>query len=266
MIIFPTCKINLGLQVLRKRGDGFHDLETVMIEIPICDEITIEIAEHDSFQVVGIPIPGDDNLVSRAIRLLREEHHFPFLKVILNKQIPMGAGMGGGSSDASFTLKTIVDHFDLPVSVKRQEELVSQLGSDCAFFIQGGTQFCTGRGEIMEPIALDLTGRWCCVVNNGTHISTAFAYGNITPNDQRESLKDLLQQPLENWQNHIVNDFEAPVFNSHPSIAALKASLMEAGAQYAAMTGSGSTVFGLFDAPKEIDFGQELDFYKWVQL
>lgn len=246
MIIFPSCKINLGLNVLEKRSDGFHNLETVMVEVPWQDEISISLSDSDGFHSSGLEIPGAGNLILEALKLARTHANIPPLKITLQKNIPIGAGLGGGSADAAFVYKHLARDYFPDRSIANLENDISALGSDCAFFIQGGIQNCTGRGEILEPIQLNLKGLHLVIVNPGIHISTAEAFGKIVPNSDRESVLKMIQQPLKEWKTHLTNDFEKSLFPIYPELERIKTKLYDNGAIYASMTGSGSTIFGIF--------------------
>lgn len=251
MIVFPNAKINLGLRVCRKRPDGFHDIETVFLPIALRDALEILPAHHSSgsFSCTGFDSPQapEQNLVWKAYQLVKT--HFPEIPAVhihLHKSIPAGAGLGGGSADASFTLLLLQRLFKLPVTEDQLQQWALQLGSDCPFFLLNKPCLGKGRGEILEPVAPDLRDYSLFIVNPGIHVSTAEAFAGIQPMQPADSLKDLIHLPPHEWQNKVVNDFEKTVFILHPEIAAIKKQLLQAGAVYAAMSGSGSTVFGLF--------------------
>lgn len=246
MIIFPSCKINLGLNVLEKRSDGFHNLETVMIEVPWNDEIEIELSHADSFQCAGLEIPGSGNLILEALKLARTQAEIPPLKITLQKNIPIGAGLGGGSADAAFFYKYLAENYFPERSKSDLEHDISALGSDCAFFIQGGIQNCTGKGEILKPIPLSLNGYYLVIVNPGIHSSTAEAFSKIVPNPDRKPISEIIQLPVDEWKKHLTNDFEKSLFPIYPELQKIKNRLYDHGAIYASMTGSGSTLFGIF--------------------
>lgn len=253
MIYFPACKINLGLHILRKRTDGYHDIETAMLEIPFCDVLEIIPSGSFAFSSSGIEIPGEGNSCIDAFELMRSEFGIPPVKIHLHKNVPSGGGLGGGSSDSAQTLKALNELFDLGCSVTQLEGLAARLGSDDPFFIRGGFQLATGRGEVLQPIARPMPVMRLVVVNFGIHIPTAAAYAAVTPNADREPLPVLLELPAAAWKKYLVNDFEASVFPQHPELERAKAQLYEAGAVYAAMSGSGSTLFGFFEErPPEI--------------
>jgi 4-diphosphocytidyl-2-C-methyl-D-erythritol kinase len=246
MILYPPAKINLGLHILAKRLDGYHEIETIMATIPFCDILEITVADQDEFIHTGIQVPSDGqpNLCQRAVTLIRQQKEFPNVRIHLRKQIPVGAGLGGGSADASYTLLGLNALFNLGYSEAELENFAAQLGSDCPFFIKGGLQLAKGRGELLQP--LTSLGREVQLVlcNPQIHVSTAQAYAGVKPTDQRASLKTIFESKDIGG---LENDFEPSIFESFPKIAQLKASLSAAGAFYAAMSGSGSSVFGLFE-------------------
>ncbi|HEY1114554.1 MAG TPA: 4-(cytidine 5'-diphospho)-2-C-methyl-D-erythritol kinase [Chitinophagaceae bacterium] len=259
MIVFPNCKLNLGLHILRKRSDGFHDLETVFYPLPLQDALEIVQSEDKTspllFTTSGLPVDGipEDNICYKAYHLLKECFpQLPPVKMHLHKSIPMGAGLGGGSADGAFTLHLLNKKFNLGLNERELTDLALQLGSDAPFFILNQPCYATGRGEKMEPLQLDLSAYKILIVNPGIHINTGWAFRQIVPTADRPSLKDRICQPVEQWKDLITNDFESPVSAIHPEIGAIKEALYSHGATYAAMSGSGSTVFGLF--PKTADF------------
>ena len=247
---FPCAKINLGLYVTERRPDGYHNLETVFYPIPLCDELEITEAEQDVLETVGIAIAGavEDNLVMRTVRLLREEgFHIPALRIRLGKNIPSGAGLGGGSSDAAFTMRILNEMFHLGLTDEGMEQRISRLGADCAFFVCHKPVFATGIGDQFEPIALSLAGKYLLLVKPDDFVSTREAYANIVPRKPQHKLTESIRRSLSEWARLIANDFEESVFPQHPVIAAIKQKLYDCGAVYAAMSGSGSSVFGIFD-------------------
>jgi len=258
LILFPNCKINLGLHILRKRNDGFHDLETVFYPLPLQD--ALEIIHHPSpatdiaYSGSGLTVEGNlsDNICVKAYHLLKQDFpQLPPVKMHLHKTIPMGAGLGGGSADGAFTLLLLNKKFNLGIS---QEDLLCyalQLGSDCPFFIRNTPCYATGRGEVMEELSLDLSAYKFAVINPGIHVNTGWAFSQITPSGNKPSLKNIIQRPVQEWKEGLGNDFEEPVSRQFPEIGSIKITLYQQGAVYAAMTGSGSTVFGIF--PKTTD-------------
>jgi 4-diphosphocytidyl-2-C-methyl-D-erythritol kinase len=253
VIVFPNCKINLGLRVLRKRNDGYHDLETIFFPLPLFDVLEVIRSTEDSpaptFSTSGLTIEGNNanNLCIRAYDLIKRNHpRLPAAKIHLHKAIPTGAGLGGGSADAAFTLKLLNEKFGLQLTTGQLIDYASHLGSDCPFFVINKPVFAEGRGEIMELVSIDLSAYKFILVNPGIHIPTAKAFSGITPNPPAKSLKEIIQQSIDSWQNELVNDFEKSVFLQYPEIGIIKNKLYENGAEYASMSGSGSTVFGMF--------------------
>jgi 4-diphosphocytidyl-2-C-methyl-D-erythritol kinase len=252
MVSFPHAKINLGLQVIRKRPDGFHDLETCFYPIPWTDILEIIPVKEFQFSSSGLPIDGDatHNLCVKAYNLLRKDFEIPPVLIHLHKVIPMGAGLGGGSSDAAFTLRQINQSFDLKIPSAKLAEYAAVLGSDCAFFISDEPKFGTGRGDVLTPISVSLKGKFIVVVKPDIHVSTADAFAGIKPKESAGSLKDFLEtNPVSEWKKFLKNDFEETVFKKYPQIENVKQKLYSLGAVYASMSGSGSAVFGLFDKP-----------------
>ncbi|MDA9020606.1 4-(cytidine 5'-diphospho)-2-C-methyl-D-erythritol kinase [bacterium] len=251
MIKFAPAKINLGLHVLGKRSDGFHRIETCMMEIPFYDIIEITKSFEYEFIQSGIDVGGksSDNLCTKAFLLLKRHHEISNVRIHLRKQVPIGAGLGGGSSDAVTVIKMLVELFQLQVSEKELEEMSSSLGSDCPFFIKGGIQLAEGRGEVLSSITVKSIPRYLVLLNPGIHISTKEAYSNVSSSQDKSSLEEVFSSPNRQWKKHLKNDFEESVFKNHPKIKELKTKLYEAGAYYASMSGSGSSVFGLFNEP-----------------
>ena len=254
MIVFPNAKINLGLNIVRKRPDGYHDIETVFYPIPLCDALEVVPAQATTFRQSGIPVnlPAEKNLVMKALAKLQAHYEIPQLAIHLMKAIPFGAGIGGGSADAAFMLRLLRDVAKLPIENARLEQLASELGADCAFFIRDVPAFATGIGNQLEPVALDLSDYYLCLVKPEVAVSTAEAYAEAKPCKPTKSLKELVQLPVREWKNAVVNDFEASIFPKYPEIAEVKERMYAAGAVYAAMSGSGSSVFGIFEAPTDL--------------
>jgi 4-diphosphocytidyl-2-C-methyl-D-erythritol kinase len=251
MIKYAPAKINLGLQVLGKRADGFHEIETGILEIPLYDIIEIiKSDEYEFFQSgILVDVGVEDDLCTKAFKLLKEAYDITNVRIHLRKQIPIGAGLGGGSSDAVLVLKMLIELFDLQVSQKELMELSAKLGSDCPFFIKGGIQLAKGRGEVLSVIKADSIPAYLVLLNPGIHISTKEAYSNVSCSNDKTSIREVLSMPIEKWDNCLKNDFEESVFKNHPKINELKTKLYDLGAVYAAMSGSGSSVFGLFNEP-----------------
>lgn len=250
MICFPNAKINLGLNVVNKRPDGYHNIETLFYPVPLRDalEIVGTDGKDDLFTQSGIPVSGDpaDNLVMRALKLLRQKYAIPSFEIHLLKGIPFGAGLGGGSADAAFMLKLINDYCSLGLSSDELEQMAGHLGADCPFFIENRPVFATGTGNQFTPVELSLKGYYLCLVKPDIFVSTPEAYAQITPQPPARSLLEIAGLPVTAWWEMMVNDFEPSVFNRYPLIGQIKERLYEAGAVYASMSGSGSSVFGLF--------------------
>lgn len=267
MINFPTCKINLGLHILRKRTDGYHAIETAMLELPFCDVLEAMETPVAAFSTSGLDIPGTGNLILDAELEFRKHKEIPVLSFHLHKMIPMGGGLGGGSSDAAFALKLLRDQYAPEIGNEQLKRMAAQIGSDCAFFIEGGLQFAEGRGEELTPLLVDLKGYYVVLVNAGIHVSTKEAYDGVTPNENRASLKSILEKPLAEWKVALVNDFEVSVFKRYPELEGIKQDLYAHGAVYAAMTGSGSTMFGIFSSePEPIRWSGKVVYEKYLQV
>lgn len=252
MISFPPCKINLGLNVLEKRSDGYHNLETVFYPIPLNDIVEVIPSNTTEFIASGITIPGENNtnLCLKAYELLKSEYNLSPVEIRLHKVIPTGAGLGGGSADAAYTLRLLNQLFNLQLSIAQLKDYAQQLGSDCAFFIEDKPMLGLGRGEILEPIQLSLKGKFLVLLKPNVHVSTAEAYKGVKPTTAQPRVKDIIENiPLQEWKHILKNDFEESVFQSHPIIRQYKEKLYTAGALYACMSGSGSSVFGIFEKP-----------------
>lgn len=251
MIAFPNAKINLGLKVVEKRPDGFHNIETIFIPIGLRDIIEIIPADTTTISFSGLVVDAspNDNLCMKAFSLFQKEVGCGEVSIHLHKVIPFGAGLGGGSSDAAFILKFLANRFSPNLSDRKLKEMAAKLGSDCPFFIDNRPSLAHGRGELLQPVAVPLKGCYLALVNPGLHVSTKDAYAGVTPKKPEVSLSDLIKMPVEQWQDRITNDFEQSVFQIHPAIEAIKAEFLSMGAFYASMSGSGSSVFGLFKTP-----------------
>lgn len=250
MLVFPNSKINLGLRITKKRTDGFHNLQSCFYPVGWGDMLEIIPADTFIFSSSGIPIPGDPdkNLCVRAYDLLKADYDLPPVRMHLHKIVPIGAGLGGGSADAAFTLKLLNERFALELPVAQLENYARQLGSDCAFFIQNRPLYCLEKGDVFNEIDADLSGYHILLVYPNLAISTAEAYAGVRPNQPETSLYDQLQAPVNTWRTMVHNDFENSLFPAYPVLAQIKQQLYEAGAVYASMSGSGSTVYGIFDA------------------
>ena len=257
MICRANCKINLGLDILRRREDGFHDLETVMIPVlELYDIVEVERVEGASvFEQTGLVVDCDaeQNLCMKALRLMQRLYGVGEVKITLDKRVPFGAGLGGGSSDATAVILALNELYNLGLSEDRLVEIAAMIGSDTAFFVRNTPQLCTGRGEKMEPIELPLQGKYLVVAKPDEGVSTKEAYSGVKPTVPQVRLAEALQRPIGEWQGVVKNDFEPHIFEAHPTIAALKKAMLDAGAIYASMSGSGSAVFGLFDNEPKLD-------------
>ena len=255
MITFPNAKINIGLQVTERRPDGYHNLDTVFYPIPINDALEVIVAEGADYDcrlhISGIAIEGDadNNLVVRAYRLLAADYALPSVDIYLHKHIPTGAGLGGGSADASFMLRLLNEMFELGVTTEKLEAYAALLGADCPFFITGNPVYATGIGNEFHSIDIDLSGWHIVVVKPDVFVSTKEAYSMVKPEKPAVTLDKKIVRPITEWKDTISNDFEKGIFALHPELASIKAKLYELGATYAAMSGSGSALFGLFEAP-----------------
>lgn len=255
MIVFPNAKINLGLNITEKRPDGYHNLETVFYPVHIEDALeVVPLKDSDKefeLHVSGTPVAGnpEENLVVKAYRLLKERFNLPPVSIYLHKHIPSGAGMGGGSADGAFMLKLLNDKFSLGLSEDELEIIASQLGADCPFFIRNKPTFASGTGNIFSPINISLKGLYILIIKPEIFVSTRDAFSLITPAFPEKRITDVIQQPVEEWKNSLANDFEKSVFAQHPEIGDAKNKLYETGAIYASMSGSGSSLFGIFNAP-----------------
>jgi len=251
MICFPNAKINLGLNVVDKRPDGYHNIETIFYPIGIEDALEIVHDKFFDFHQTGLAIdtPQEENLVMKAVRLMQVEYKIKPISTFLIKKIPFGAGLGGGSADAAFMLKMLNEMNQLELSDERLEELASQLGADCPFFIKNKPVLATGIGNIFHSISLSLKDKYICLVKPEEFVSTAEAYASITPTIPLISLSEVIKLPIAVWKDYMINDFEVSVFPNHPIIREIKESLYRHQALYAAMSGSGSSVFGIFDHP-----------------
>ncbi len=273
MELRANCKINLGLRVVRRRADGFHDIETVMVPVRgLYDTVSAEalptemtfisftpppypaprpVFPTESVLTVsgaGVDCPPEQNICMRALRLVQREFGIGEAVIALEKTIPSGAGLGGGSADAAAVLRALNKEFVLELADVQLEELAAQLGSDVPFFVRNTPQLCTGRGEIMTPMEVDLAGKWLVILKpENISVSTAEAYAGITPRENGTPVAEIIERPVGEWRESLRNDFEEGVFARHPEIAALKNRLYDGGAVYASMSGSGSAVFGIFD-------------------
>lgn len=257
MLVFPNAKINIGLNITEKRPDGFHNITSCFYPVGWTDALEITKSDQLHFTADGIDIPGNsnDNLCIKAYILLKEDYDLPPVHIHLLKAVPIGAGLGGGSSDAAFTIKALASLFELKIGDEKQQEYARRLGSDCAFFILNKQMYCFGKGDQFEAIDLSLAGKWIVMVNPGIHISTVEAYARVKPHLPQTDLHILLKEPISMWKNEVKNDFETSLFPKYPVLQEIKENLYELGASYAAMSGSGSTLYGIFE--EEIDLSKQ---------
>jgi 4-diphosphocytidyl-2-C-methyl-D-erythritol kinase len=266
MISFPGCKINLGLHILDRRPDGYHNIHTCFHPVPWSDVLEFLPAEQQSFEISGLDIPGalQDNLCLKAYQLLRDDYQLAPVQGHLHKNVPPGAGLGGGSADAAQTLRTLNKLFDLKLNDERLADYAARLGSDCPYFLIGSPALGSGRGDRLEPCESRLSGCFLVIVVPPIHVSTAEAYRAVTPRTPFEDLRTSLARPLSEWKEYLVNDFEAPVFALHPELSDVKRQLYSMGAIFAGLTGSGAALFGLFDREVSREFFQGLGWSGWI--
>lgn len=249
-MVQTCCKINLGLNIVERRTDGYHNLQTIFYPVPLYDELTINEGQgEDTLSLCGRPLEGEvkDNLVLKAVRLLRQEgFSVPSLHIDLKKIIPSGAGLGGGSSDAACMLRSVAQLYDLPLNEEKMKWLASRLGADCPFFVNPRPLYAEGIGDVFSPVSLNLGGWYLMLVKPEVHVSTREAYAGVHPHKPACSLLETASLPVGQWPDRMVNDFEESIFANHPLLAEIKQELYHHGAAYASMSGSGSTIFGLF--------------------
>lgn len=267
MIVFPNCKINIGLYVTEKRTDGYHNLETCFVPVPWNDVLEVLPSSKLSMDFSGLPIPGSggDNLVVKAYELLKKDYNLPPVAINLHKCIPMGAGLGGGSSDASAMLLLLNSMFELNISIEKLETYALTLGSDCPIFIKNKPAIAYGRGEIFEDVNLNLEGKYIAITHPGIHIGTSGAFKSLNPSQPKVKLKEKLQHPIEEWKEIIENDFEKYAFSTYPEIEKIKEKMYQAGALYASLSGSGSAVYGIFDTEPNLEWPDQYTF-KLIQI
>ena len=264
MKVRPCAKINLGLNVVRRRADGYHDLETVFYPVGIHDELEVTTAENVSLCVEGTDIqcPPEKNLVMRAYRLLAEHHSLPPVSIRLNKLLPSQAGMGGGSADAAFMIRLLNEQYQLGLTVSQMQQYAASIGADCAFFIESRPAYAEGIGDRLTPCEVtQLQGRWLLLVKPDVAVSTKEAYAGITPRKPLCNCLEVLRQPIDTWRQWLVNDFEESIFPKLPVLAEVKQQMYDSGAVYAAMSGSGSTIFGIFDVEPSDIMGRFTPYY-----
>ncbi len=250
MVVFPNAKINFGLNIVDKRSDGYHDIESIFYPIGVHDALEINLIgkEPTRLSCFGMEIAGDsnDNLVMKAWKVLQQRHTLPNISINLLKHIPMGGGVGGGSADCGFFINLVNEKFELGLTIADREWLAAELGSDCPFFIKNVPAFVQGRGEKSEQISPFLSGYYLVLIYGGLHISTQEAYAGITAKPSSQYLWELIHQPAETWKSSIKNDFEPVVFAKHPTLKIIKEQLYDSGAVYASLSGTGSCLYGLF--------------------
>ena len=254
MIVFPNAKINLGLNIVSKRADGYHDLETIFFPVLIKDVLEVVEANELTFTSSGLKIPGEpkNNICLKAYELLSKDLELPPVHIHLHKNIPIGAGLGGGSADAAFLIRLMNDKFQLNLNVGQMEHYASQLGADCAFFIQNQPVFAMGKGDKFEKIELNLSKYFLVVVMPDVHVSTSGAFKDIHPKPAVTCLVDLIKEDIFNWKFSIINDFEPGMIKRYPEIGSIKDYLYRAGAIFASMSGSGSSIYALFESPLKL--------------
>lgn len=263
MIVFPCAKINLGLNIVSKREDGYHNLETVFYPIPLQDALEIKYMDEKfpsdvdcDLKVTGNAVDCDEqkNLVVKAYNLLARDFQLPRVHAHLYKHIPSQAGLGGGSADAAFMIRLLDERFRLNIGNPEMERYAARLGADCAFFIEAEPAFAEGIGDQLMPVdgpEGNLHGYYLAVVKPDVAVSTQEAYAAITPKKPAKCCRDIVRQPIETWRDELVNDFEEPIFQLHPELAVLKEKMYELGAVYASMSGSGSAIYGIFKTKPE---------------
>ncbi len=267
MLCFPNAKINIGLNVVEKRSDGYHNLETVFYPIPISDALEIivnpELQSDYCLHNSGIEVDSEDkdNICVKALMLIKENYTIPPIDIFLHKNIPFGAGLGGGSADGAFMLKLLNDTFELNLSISQLKAMALQLGADCPFFIDNQPAYATGIGDQLTNTDVDLSGLFIYLIKPPIHISTPEAYSGVIASPSSQSLMKDIALPIKNWKDTIKNDFENNIFLNHPKIAQIKKDLYANGAMYSAMSGSGSTVYGIFN--KEVKLKFDPSYFVW---
>ena len=268
MICFPNAKINLGLRVIEKRNDGYHNIETIFYPVPRCE--ALEIIENKTSNTLfnlhlsGLPISGNttDNLLYKAYYLIKDIVAVPSIDVYLNKSLPMGAGLGGGSADAAYFINLMNTQFNLGLTTTVRLEMAKKLGSDCAFFIENTAVLATQKGDVFEPIQIDLSHLWIAIVYPNLHSNTQDAYRLVVPKKHTTKLSEIITQPIVEWKHLLHNDFEESIYSKFPLIKEIKEKLYQNGANYACMSGSGSAVFGLFE--NEPHLSHLTNFPHWI--
>lgn len=266
MISFPNAKINLGLDVIAKRSDGYHDIASCFYPIPLKDILEINLSDTFNLSTSGIPLQGDpkQNLIWKAYQLMKKDFNLPNVAMHLHKNIPLEAGLGGGSSDGAFTLRMLSEMFELFLEDPVLEDYAEKLGSDCPFFIYNKPALVRGRGEIIDDSGLDLSGYWLYLVKPDVAVSTSRAYRNLMPSQPSRDIGEIISQyPVNRWRDKLKNDFEKSVFEEYQDLARLKDAMYESGAIYASMTGSGSAIYGLFDEKPDKKMAIKPTYFTW---
>lgn len=268
MVVFPNAKINVGLNIVSKRKDGFHDIETVFYPLQLSDALEMVPSDEFLFSQSGILVDGpiEKNLIVKAFRLMQQQFNIPNVKIHLHKVIPFGAGLGGGSADAAYTISGLNTLFKLGLDHKQMAALAITLGSDCPFFIYNKPLFAEGKGDVFSDCSIDLSGYHLVLVKPNVHVPTAIAYSNVNPVVPVTKLNDLVDYSIDQWKGEVVNDFEKSVFQEYPLVAAIKDGLYEAGAIYASMSGSGSSVFALFEKEPVGINERFADYFVWTEV
>lgn len=269
MICFPNCKINIGLNILSRRPDGFHEIQSVFYPVPLLDALEINKSQETEISIFGASIKGKpkSNLIYKAWGLLNEMHDIEPVSISLLKKIPSGGGLGGGSADGAFMINLLNDFFSLDLSIQKREDYAAVLGSDCPFFIKNKPAIVTGRGEFLDPINIDLSGYHLLLVNPGIHISTKEAFQIISPyNRNTLNVNSIEKKDFNYWRAHLTNDFEEPILNKYPELKSIRESMISLGAIFTSLSGTGSTFYGLFlDKPKADNHFNDCDVWQ-VQL
>lgn len=256
MLVFPNAKFNLGLNIIKKRQDGYHELETCFYPVPWQEALEIVESEKTTITVTGIEVPDDsDNIVLKAYQLLKSDYDLPPVHIHLHKVIPIGAGLGGGSADAAFALKLLNHLFSLEIYDKQLKKYAISLGADCAFFIRNKPMLAGGIGEELTEVEISLKGKFILMVYPDIHISTKQAYSNVIPKKPKKCIRQILvEKNITEWKHFLKNDFEEAIFGEYPILMELKQQLYKSGAIYASMSGSGSCMYGIFQENPQITF------------
>jgi 4-diphosphocytidyl-2-C-methyl-D-erythritol kinase len=265
MVVFPNAKINLGLHITEKRPDGYHNIESVFYPIQLTDalEITENKSNKNKFEAIGVEIPKDGklNLVEQAWEIVNSYTPIPRVDLDLLKKIPIGAGLGGGSSDAAFCITGLNQLFKLDIPENKMLEMAGELGADCAFFVKNKATYAEGVGDEFTDVEFSLAGKFLVLVYPNIHVSTPIAYKHVVPTKPKYNIKEILRLPIEAWKDKLENNFEASVFKEYPLIETIKNTLYNQGAQYASMSGSGSSIFGIYDTEPQITFDENVQFW-----